>query len=109
MVWARDGAGGPSSGTGGQMYRTRMAGLITVLALVLGAPAAASAANPFYGIWTDHLSTTRAQEQADLDRQAATGAGVIREQIFWDQIERTKGVYDFARIDQLVADAADRG
>jgi polysaccharide biosynthesis protein PslG len=91
------------------MYRTRMAGLTAVLALALGAPAAASAGDQFYGMWTDHLSMTRAQEQADLDRQAATGAGAIREHVFWNRIERTPGVYDFTRMDQLVADAADRG
>src|ERR1044072_9521363 len=89
------GAWGPCRGTErGPMYRTWLAGLAAVVVLLV-TPDVASAGNPFYGVWTDHLNLTRAQEQADLDRQAATGAGAIREHIFWDRIETTKGVYNF--------------
>jgi polysaccharide biosynthesis protein PslG len=85
---------------------------IAAAALVL-LPAAAMAqapvANEFYGTWADNLSPTRGEAAAELTRQAATGLGVLRQHIWWDRIETSKGFYDWRRTDQLVGDAADRG
>jgi hypothetical protein len=50
-----------------------------------------------------------AQSNADLDRQAATGVGAMRENIRWDQIERSAGVYDFSKLDVIVGQMARRG
>jgi hypothetical protein len=59
-------------------------------------------------VWTDDLSVPPAQRDAQLDRQAATGVGVIREHVNWSDIERAPGRYYWASLDDLVARAAQR-
>lgn len=73
-----------------------------------GAPTA-RAGEPFYGLFTTNLNAPARQASRTMDAQAATGAGLVREHVYWDQIERQPGVFDFARLDALVARAAARG
>jgi hypothetical protein len=98
----------------GQSRRHRVVAEIVLAALVavLGpsVPAHAGAQpDPFFGTWSDGLSLTRADSQRELDRQAGSGVGLIRQYIWWDRIERSPGVFDWARMDELVADASARG
>lgn len=76
-------------------------------------PAAAATPAPapdaFYGTWYDALSPTPEAARVELDRQAAAGIGLIRQYVFWDRIERSPGVFDWSRFDQLVIDATARG
>ncbi len=66
-------------------------------------------ADPFFGTWSDHMSLPREQSRLEMDRQAAAGLGVIRAHIFWDRIETEPNVFFWARLDEVVQDAADRG
>ncbi len=52
---------------------------------------------------------TRADSQRELTRQHDAGAGLVRQYVWWDRIETSPGVYDWSRMDQLVADASARG
>jgi len=76
---------------------------------LFAAVAPASAGDPFYGVFTTNLNAEPAVAAAALDAQAATGAGLIREHFYWEQIERTPGAFDFSRHDALVAAASQRG
>jgi hypothetical protein len=69
----------------------------------------ALAADPFYGMFTTDLNAPSAQLQPLLDAQATTGVGLLREHVYWDQIERSPGVFDFTALDALVGAAAQRG
>jgi len=90
------------------MSSARIAALCgVVLGLCIAAPA--QAADRFHGIFTTNLNTPPAQVDAELDRQAATGAGVLREHVYWDQVERKPGAFDFSTVDALVARASARG
>jgi polysaccharide biosynthesis protein PslG len=83
-----------------------------VIALALAAmPARAAAARPadFYGVSTDDAGLSASARRAALARQAATGIGVIRELVHWNEVERSPGVYDPASLDAMVVDAAARG
>jgi hypothetical protein len=82
-------------------------GWVVVLALCAAVPA--RAADPFYGMLTTDLDTPGAQVDAALRAQAATGVGLLREHVYWDQIERAPGRFDFTRLDELVTRAARRG
>ena len=84
------------------------AAVCCVLALLCAAPAA-RAADPFYGLFTTNLDAPAQQVARTMDAQAATGAGLLREHVYWDQIELRAGVFDFKRLDALVARAAARG
>jgi hypothetical protein len=86
-----------------------MAVLLGWVVLVLGAAAPTLAADPFYGMLTTDLDTPGAQVGAALDAQAATGVGLLREHVYWDQIERSPGRFDFTRLDELVTRVARRG
>ena len=90
--------------------RTGAAGttVCCLLALLCVAPAA-RAADPFFGIFTTNLNAPARQVGRTMDAQVATGAGLLREHVYWDQIERRPGVFDFKRLDALVARAAARG
>ena len=77
--------------------------------------AAAGATDPFFGtLFDDNANLTREQRALDMDHQAATGLGVIRVTVSWDQVEKTwtpsgaAGVFDWNALDEIVADAAQR-
>lgn len=92
--------------------RKRAAGIVALcgMLLCLGAAATpAQAADPFFGILTTDLNAFPADAAAALDAQAATGVGLLREHIYWDEIERTQGAFDFSKLDALVSAAAQRG
>jgi hypothetical protein len=76
-----------------------------------GAALLKPAANPknFFGLGAEHGNVSASQRGADLDRQAATGVGAMRENIHWDLIERSAGQYDFSTLDAMVGDMARRG
>lgn len=77
--------------------------------LSLSAASAACAADPFFGMFTTDLNAPSAQLRPLVAAQAATGVGLLREHIYWDQIERAPGVFDFTRLDALIGAAAERG
>lgn len=77
------------------------------MTLLLAPAAQARAADPFFGMFTTNLNG--APGDTVMDAQAATGVGLLREHVYWDQVERAPGVFDFARLDALVAGAASRG
>ena len=79
------------------------------LAVTLGVAPAAQAGDPFYGVFVSDMSHPTAQLGADLDAYAATGAGTLREHIFWDRVERSPGVFDFTDTDALISAAGQRG
>ncbi|MDX6680800.1 MAG: polysaccharide biosynthesis protein PslG [Solirubrobacteraceae bacterium] len=79
------------------------------IAVALACAPAARAADPFYGVFTRDMSHSAAQLGAELDAQAATGVGSLREHLHWDRIERSAGVFDFTDTDALVAGAGARG
>lgn len=91
---------------GGRRWLVSILG--TVLAGLSGA-SAAHAADQFQGLFADNMSHPPAQLAADLDRQAATGVGTIREHLHWDRIERAPGWFDFTDSDALISAAAARG
>ncbi len=75
-------------------------------------PAAAAAAAPglpFFGTWSDGLSMTSADSQRELGRQHDAGVGLVRQYIWWNRMEKSPGVYDWSRMDQLVTDAKAKG
>lgn len=78
-----------------------------LLSIAVAAPA--TAADPFFGILTTNLNAAPAQADATMSAQAATGVGTLREHVYWDQVERAPGVFDFASLDALVARATARG
>jgi hypothetical protein len=69
----------------------------------------AFAGDPFYGIYTESTHGDPAAIEGDVVRQAATGAGLIREPLDWASVERSPGKYDWSRFDAVVRDAAARG
>lgn len=90
--------------------RTGAAGAaVCGLLLALGMAPAARAADPFFGVFTTNFNAPAQQVGRAMDAQAATGAGLLREHVYWDQIELRPGVFDFKRLDALVARAAARG
>jgi hypothetical protein len=68
-----------------------------------------TAPNAFYGTWADSLSYSGEATRAEMDRQKANGIGLLRQYVWWDRIETSPGVFDWARTDQMVADATARG
>lgn len=69
----------------------------------------AHAGDAFFGLFSSNMSTPSAQLNATLDAQARTGAGVVREHLHWDRIERHPGVFDWAETDALFSAASARG
>lgn len=82
--------------------------LCCVLIALASAPAA-SAADPYHGVFATDMSNPPARLAADMDAYARTGAGTLREHLFWDRIERSPGVFDWADTDAMVAAAQARG
>ncbi len=82
---------------------------MAVLAAAACAPAAAVAADPFYGIYTETSHQPASAAEGELTRQAATGAGMVREPLDWAAIERSPGKYDWSRFDAVVRAATARG
>jgi polysaccharide biosynthesis protein PslG len=82
---------------------------LCALAVALASASPASARDAFYGVFTRDMSHPAAQLGAELDAQAATGVGTLREHLHWDRIERAPGVFDFTDSDALVAAAGARG
>lgn len=76
---------------------------------MLGYAPAAHAGDPFFGLFASDMSTPPAQLAAEMSAHAATGVGTIRDNLFWDRIERAPGVFDFRDSDALIAAAAQRG
>jgi polysaccharide biosynthesis protein PslG len=85
---------------------------VTVAALTAGLGAAGASAepaplyapNPFYGVVGTYLPA-----QADFNRVAAAGGGVMRLQIDWNSIERTPGARNLYVLDVLAGEAAKAG
>jgi hypothetical protein len=69
----------------------------------------AQAGDAFFGTFTRDMSHPAAQLAAEMNAQAATGVGTLREHLHWDRIERSPGVFDFTDSDALFAAAAARG
>ena len=96
------------------MRRTLTIWLALVIAAVAATPTGAAlacrprSACPFFGLGAEHGNVDAGQRASDLDRQAATGIGTMRENIRWDQIERSAGKFDFSRLDAIVRDMAAR-
>ena len=71
----------------------------------------------FFGTWSDGMSIaeqqSRGASQARLDDVRANGAGLVRQYIWWDRIEKDPvnhpGVYEWGVLDDLVQDATARG
>ncbi|MDQ3145620.1 MAG: hypothetical protein M3R01_01590 [Actinomycetota bacterium] len=82
--------------------------LVVPGAAVQAAPATTTP-DPFYGTWSDALSPTSAAARTEMDRQAASGVGLIRQYVWWDRIETSPGVFDWRRTDELIGDATARG
>lgn len=87
------------------MPRRGLIAACVALALLAAAPAAqAVTPNPFYGVVGTYLPT-----QADFNRIATAGGGVMRLQINWGSIERTPGARNLYIMDVLAAEAAKAG
>src|SRR5215218_10414014 len=82
--------------------------LCCVLIALASAPGA-SAADPYHGVFATDMSNPPARLAADMDAYARTGAGTLREHLFWDRIERYPGVFYWADTDAMVAAAQARG
>lgn len=89
--------------------RGTLATLLCALAWLGAAATGAQAADPFFGAFTTDLGLPAAQLEPQLDAQAATGIGVLREHVYWDRIETAPGVFDFRALDALVDRAGARG
>jgi polysaccharide biosynthesis protein PslG len=65
----------------------------------------------FVGIVSDQLFADETPEyrRCTLNTHAEIGIRIIRQSLRWDQIEKKKGQYDFARWDQYVLDTARHG
>ncbi|HYF26503.1 MAG TPA: hypothetical protein VD931_12255 [Baekduia sp.] len=86
----------------------RVAALLGALAGLAATPAA-QAADPFFGILSNGHGLPTAKLTEELDGQAATGVGLLREHLHWDRIERSPGSFDWRETDELVARADARG
>lgn len=70
----------------------------------------ANATGDFVGVAAPELlSSSSAGRTAALGSQAVLGVGALRQVFDWRRIERRPGRYSFARYDDLVASAAQRG
>ena len=68
------------------------------------APAPAYTPNPFYGVVGTYLPA-----QADFNRVAAAGGGVMRLRIDWNSLEKTPGARNLYVLDILAGEAAKAG
>ena len=89
--------------------RAALVAAIAAIAIALNAVASAQAADPFFGMFTTNLDRPIVELESDLDAQAATGVGLLREHLYWDRIERSPGSFDFNGMSALVERAAARG
>lgn len=91
--------------------RTRAAGIAALWCalLVLAIASPARGADAYFGGFSTNYNAAAAQADGDMNAQAATGIGLLREHIYWDQIERSPGAFDFTKLDALVARASSRG
>lgn len=89
--------------------RRWMIALLCCIGGSLGLAPAASAADPFFGLFSNNMSHPAAQLAADMNAQASTGVGTLREHLHWDRIERAPGVFDWSDTDALFAAAWARG
>jgi len=83
--------------------------VLAVACLCSAGAAAAAAADPFYGIYTENSHKPATAIDGEVARQAATGAGLVREPLDWNAVERAPGQYDWSRFDAVVRTAAARG
>ena len=64
----------------------------------------------FFGIVSeDVFAGDPDYRRRNLDRQVATGIGLVRQPFRWSQIEKAPGEYDFVYYDEYVAALAERG
>jgi hypothetical protein len=89
--------------------RTRLAIAAAVLA-VLAAPAAAGAASDVVGVYAEEVMTVGPEQRdPELAAIAATGFGLVRAPLYWAEVERSPGQYDFTRTDAAMAALARHG
>ena len=93
--------------------RPALAVLLCALAAALGAAAPAGAAVPreWFGVMADGplLRDSRVDLDAEMRIMRQTGVGSIRVAVYWSDIERTQGQFDWAETDRVVAAAARAG
>ncbi len=92
--------------------------LFMLCALAVVAPAATAQPRPFVGFWDDPSLRFRDTREANLEEAQAAGATIIRTQVTWASVARTKPVnatnpfdtaYDLADVDELIRGAQRRG
>jgi len=79
------------------------------MTLFLAAATPARAADPFFGLFSTNLNAATAEVDSTMSAQAATGVGLLREHVYWDQVELAPGSFDFTKLDALVGRASQRG
>lgn len=62
-----------------------------------------------FGIATEDISDRPALAESEMARISAMGIRWLRVWVPWTDIERTRGVYDFSKLDAIVARAASHG
>lgn len=95
------------------MYKRRIAvGAAALAGLIATAqgvtsPAHAAATGPLFGVVDGRiLGGTPAQVNAALNQDAALGVTAVREQLSWNAVEPSKGLYNWGPFDQMVSSIA---
>ena len=94
------------------MLRRRLLPLVALLALALGAPAAAQAAPPrgFFGVMVNGpVQAPGFDLAAEARTMRAAGVESWRTEFAWDQLEPQRGQYDWSSTDRRMAAAAQAG
>lgn len=85
--------------------------LVLIVGIGLGAPESGLASPLFQSTLgvNHHFPGNDAQDAKDIADTAAAGFRLIRYDMTWELVERSRGVYDFSAFDPLVAQMAAKG
>ncbi len=90
--------------------RKLIIGLALCASLVMAAPAGARPPKDFFGVVSeDVLAGDAAYRDATLAQQSSIGVGLIRQTFHWNQIETSRGHYDWSAYDAYMAATASHG
>jgi hypothetical protein len=91
-------------------FRKLIIGLAAAVLLAGAAPAHAALPRDFFGLVSeDVFAGSAGYRDGTLGQQSAIGVGLIRQTFHWDQIERSRGHYDWSTYDAYMAATAAHG
>jgi polysaccharide biosynthesis protein PslG len=91
-------------------FRQLITGLAAAVLLASAAPAQAALPKDFFGLVSeDVFSGSASYRDGTLAQQSAIGVGLIRQTFHWNQIETSRGHYDWSVYDAYMAATASHG